>query len=84
METLHFWRILQHYDRASDTWEEISIPQAEINGWNQLFKEFVADIQGVGKSNYPNFRDGWIANEVIDIVRHGQNWTALPTSPAID
>jgi hypothetical protein len=38
--------------------------------WNQLFREFVADIRGEGYSGYPTFRHGSTACEVIDIVRH--------------
>jgi len=26
------------------------------------------------------FRDGWLFQEAIDIVRSGRNWTALPVA----
>ena len=41
-------------------------------------REFVADVRGEGYSGYPTFHDGWVANTIIDIVRNGQGWTAVP------
>lgn len=45
--------------------------------WDQLAREFVADIQGQGYSGYQTFRDGWIFQEVIDVVRSGSGWTPI-------
>ncbi|MCE7979593.1 MAG: gfo/Idh/MocA family oxidoreductase [Caldilinea sp. CFX5] len=70
-------------------WQEMQIPD-EFNrllawtedpvqsAWHQLVREFVADVRGEGYSGYPTFHDGWVANTIIDIVRSGQGWTALP------
>ncbi|MFN8490766.1 MAG: Gfo/Idh/MocA family oxidoreductase [Caldilineaceae bacterium] len=75
---------------AQQRWQEVQIPD-EVNrllawtedpvqcAWHQLVREFVADVRGEGYSGYPTFHDGWVANTVIDIVRSGQGWTALPT-----
>lgn len=38
-------------------------------GWNRLVAEFVADIRGEGNTGYPNFRDGYLANLLIDQIR---------------
>ena len=80
---------IRHFDTARGAWIDVTIaeevigalPQVE-NGeqrqWNQLFREFVADVRGEGAAGYPTFRDGWVAGEVMDIVRNGRNWTRLP------
>jgi predicted dehydrogenase len=76
--------------RATE-WEEIPIPPhiteqlpAIANdtqrNWTQLCREFVADIRGEGDAGYLTFRDGWLFQEVIDIVRSGSGWTSLPTA----
>lgn len=74
--------------RTSDAWEELTIPD-EIHAalppepdhsqrnWDQLAREFVADIQGEGYSGYPTFRDGWMHQQVIDSVRSGHGWTEI-------
>jgi hypothetical protein len=84
-----FPQTIEHFDRAQQRWQEIQIPD-EINrlhawtedpvqsAWHQLVCEFVADVRGEGYSGYPTFHDGWVANTIIDIVRSGQGWTALP------
>ena len=90
-----FWpgERIQHFDQAREAWKDISVtqeivdalPQVEGNvqrDWNQLALEFVADIRGAGDAGYPTFRDGWIANEIIDIVPSGQSWASLLTTPA--
>jgi predicted dehydrogenase len=80
--------IIQHFDAQVGSWHEIMIPQTVINSlpqvedrvqrqWHQFFKEFVADVSGEGYSGYPTFRHGWEAAEIIEIVRCGQNWSAV-------
>jgi len=74
---------------SGDGWEELSVPKRIYDmlpdeadntqrNWNQLVQEFVADIRGQGNAGYLTFRDGWIYQEVIDIVRSGKGWTPLP------
>jgi len=52
-------------------------PDHSQRNWDQLAREFVADIQGQGNAGYQTFRDGWIYQEVIDIVRAGNGWTPV-------
>lgn len=70
------------------TWEELPIPERiraalppepdhSQRNWDQLVREFVADIQGQGNAGYQTFRNGWIYQEVIDIVRAGSGWTPV-------
>ncbi len=70
------------------TWEELPIPERihaalppeadhSQRNWDQLAREFVADILGKGNAGYQTFRDGWIYQEVIDIVRAGSGWTPV-------
>ena len=49
--------------------------------WNQLAREFVANIQGHGYMGYPTFYDGWIASEVIASVRSSSGWVTIPDNP---
>jgi predicted dehydrogenase len=71
-----------------ETWEVQPIPDYIRNSlppetdhsqrnWDQLAREFVADIQGQGYSGYQTFRDGWIYQEVIDVVRGDSGWTPI-------
>jgi predicted dehydrogenase len=73
---------------SGETWEVQPIPDRILNNlpsepdhsqrnWDQLAREFVADIQGQGDSGYQTFRDGWIFQEVIDVVRSGSGWTPI-------
>jgi predicted dehydrogenase len=74
--------------QGGEQWQELTIP-AEIldslppeadhsqRNWDQLAREFVAYISGQGNAGYQTFRDGWIYQEVIDIVRTGRGWTAV-------
>jgi hypothetical protein len=82
---------IQHFDPQRSTHVDVTVPQAVINTlpqiadpvqrqWNQLFRQFVADIYGEGETTYPTFRDGRVAADVIDIVRRGK-LAALPTVP---
>jgi hypothetical protein len=81
---------IEHYDAVANTWQELAIP-AQVTAalpqvdnyvqrdWNQLCREFVADIRNEGNSGYPTFHEGWLHNEIIDIIRSGRGWSALPT-----
>lgn len=71
-----------------DTWDELPVPAHILaalppepdhsqRNWDQLAREFVADIRGEGDAGYQTFRDGWIYQEVIDIVRAGQGWSMV-------
>lgn len=70
------------------TWEEIPIPQSILDSlpaesdhtqrnWNQLAREFVADILGQTHPRYLTFRDGWIYQEVIDTIRSNNCWVGV-------
>jgi predicted dehydrogenase len=74
--------------RTGDTWEELTIPAAihaalppepdhSQRNWDQLAREFVADIRGEGYSGYPTFRDGWMHQQVIDSVRSDHGWSKI-------
>jgi predicted dehydrogenase len=69
-------------------WEQIPIPDRiratlpAINddtqrNWTHLAREFVADIRGEGNAGYLTFRDGWLFQEVIDIVRAAAGWALV-------
>jgi predicted dehydrogenase len=89
---------IQHFDPRQGAWADIAVPQAVIDTlpkvedpvqreWNQLYRDFCADVRGAdvrgeGATTYPTFRDGWVAVEVMDIVRRG-SWTALPAEPGV-
>ena len=73
-------------------WKEMVVPQALVDqlpaiedhtqrDWNQLAREFVANIQGHEYMGYPTFYDGWIASEVIDSVRSSSGWVTIPDNP---
>jgi predicted dehydrogenase len=81
---------IEHFDPATGAWQALSIPPEVIaslpqlddtvqRDWNQLFREFVADVQDNENVGYPTFHEGWLHNELIDIVRSGRSWTAMPT-----
>ncbi len=75
--TLHFdgypwFHRLQHLTTASGRWTEIEIPAVDDPiqwGWKRLAADLVADIGGSGGEGYPTFRDGYVANRLIDQVR---------------
>lgn len=53
-------------------WSDIAFPLVEDqiqSGWTRLVMELVADINGSAQDGYPTFRDGYIANQLIDQVR---------------
>lgn len=71
-----------------ESWEHVPVPdhiRASLppeedhsqRNWDQLAREFVADIQGQGYSGYQTFRDGWIYQEVIDTARGVSGWTPV-------
>jgi len=71
-----------------ENWEELPVPDhihaalpLEENhsqrNWDQLAREFVADVRGNEAGDYPTFRDGWIYQQVIDTVRAGQGWQTV-------
>jgi predicted dehydrogenase len=71
------------------TWEELALPLEIVDAlpeetdhtqrnWNQLAREFVADIQGQPHPRYLTFRDGWIYQEAIDTIRSNKSWVAMP------
>jgi hypothetical protein len=73
------------------TWEELAVPLAirdslpddvdhTQRNWNQLAREFVADIRGEVHPRYLTFRDGWIYQEVIETIRSNKCWVAAPPS----
>jgi len=73
---------------SGDAWEAVTVPDSihaalppepdhSQRNWDQLARDFVADIQGEGYSGYPTFRDGWIHQQVIDSVRSDQGWTKI-------
>jgi predicted dehydrogenase len=83
---------IQRFDLERQAWEDVPIPQTVITSlpqiedggqrdWNQLFREFVADVRGAGYMGYPTFHDGWVCAEIIEIVRSGRSWAALPEHP---
>ena len=78
---------LQHCDLGRGSWEELTIPRSDAHpadrvqrDWNRLVEQFAADIRGESHSGYPTFYDGWVAAEIIDIVRARRGWTAVPGS----
>ena len=83
---------LHHYDHKRETWEQLTVPTSGDDvlaiddpvqrDWNVLVKQFVADIRREAHAFYPTFEDGWLAAEIIGIVRQGQGRTAVPRSPS--
>jgi hypothetical protein len=80
---------IEYFDSVTKKWQELSVP-AQVTAslpqvynyvqrdWNQLVREFVADVQHDEDAGYPTFHEGWLHNELIDIVRSGCSWTAMP------
>ncbi len=66
---------LEHKPAGSGEWSEVQISSSEVttdpvqHGWDRLTAEFLMDVRGTGNPTYPTFRDGYIANQVIDRVR---------------
>lgn len=79
---------IRHYNHERKSWQEMPVPEPLLGAavqmeerdqvqWNQFYREFVADIRGEGSAGYPTFHDGWIANQIIDIVCSKRGWTSL-------
>ena len=75
--------------RSKTDWRKRPVPARIVKGlpaiaddternWTQLAREFVADIRGEGDASYLKFRDGWMFQVVIDLVRRSSGWTTLP------
>jgi predicted dehydrogenase len=66
---------LEHQRAGTDEWVEVPIPASDVTtdpvqqGWNRLTAEFIRDVRGLGDTDYPTFRDGYLANQIIDRVR---------------
>jgi len=74
---------------SSQDWHEEPVPDrifdrlprvahALHRDWAALATEFVADIEGRPHEPYPTFREGWIYQEIVDVVRAGKGWTLIP------
>jgi predicted dehydrogenase len=83
---------LEYFDPKAGEWQALPIPSQIMaslpqvddvvqRDWNQLFHEFVADVQGEGNAGYSTFHEGWLHNEIIDIVRSGRGWTPTQAKP---
>ena len=55
-------------------WE---VPQ---RAWNALARDFVADIEDRAHDPYFTIADGWRFQEIIDAVRAGAGWCAVPVT----
>ena len=66
---------LEHKRTGTDDWVDVPISPADgttdpvQHGWNRLSEEFILDVRGQGEPDYPTFRDGYIANQIMDAVR---------------
>jgi len=71
------------------TWEELPVPLSILEqlpeesdhtqrNWNQLAREFAADLRGAPHPRYLTFRDGWIFQELIDTIRSNRCWIPAP------
>ena len=66
---------LEHKRTGTDDWVDVPISPADgttdpvQHGWNRLSEEFILDVRGQGDPDYPTFRDGYIANQIMDAVR---------------
>ena len=68
-----------------ETWQQLEIPDEILErlsteqnptqrNWNQLACDLVRDIRAEPVDKYLTFHDGWLYQEVIDIVRRGDGW----------
>ena len=66
---------LEHKRTGTDDWVDVPISPADgttdpvQHGWNRLSEEFILDVRGQDDPDYPTFRDGYIANQIMDAVR---------------
>lgn len=67
-------------------WQELPPPQdiaaavPDVDGeteqcWHTLAREFVRDIRGESVEPYPTFWEGSLYQQIIDLIREGDNWT---------
>ena len=70
-------------------WRELETPEditaslpaigdATQRNWTVLAGAFLDDLAGRPHLPYLSFREGWLFQEVIDLVRAGASWTELP------
>lgn len=82
-------KLIHHRDVLREGWHQLSIPPVDEPGWlatdsneqhnwKAVVRRFVADIRGQARSFYPTFDDGCEASEIIEIIRGGAGWTAVP------
>jgi predicted dehydrogenase len=55
-----------------------SVGDDEQNKWCALVRDFVASIRGEPHRPYLTLHDGWRDQVIIDAIRTGRGWTALP------
>jgi predicted dehydrogenase len=78
------------FDRPQGAWQDLALPPAISSAlphgeggvqrcWNQLFREFAADLRGEGNAGYATFEAGWVAMEVIEAALTERPWTRVPT-----
>ena len=73
---------LEHQRPGSPDWSEIPLEQSDYlpdpvqYGWDRLTEDFLAEIRGGAGAGHPTFRDGLVANQIIDRVR------AMSAAPA--
>ena len=69
-------------------WQQLSLPehirqsQPDVaddtqRNWTILAQAFIADIRGEPHDRYQTFKDGWIYQEVIDVIRNRHDWFEL-------
>ena len=74
---------------ASADWKEDPVPEHILQSlpqishglhrdWAALAREFTADIRGEAFEPYPTFRQGWIYQEITDVIRKGSGWVDIP------
>ena len=76
---------LEQFSVADGRWADIAFPADDDptqSGWNHLVADLVADVLGVGNQSYPTFRDGYLANQLIDQVRETAALGHTPVSPS--
>ncbi|MDC7218311.1 MAG: Gfo/Idh/MocA family oxidoreductase [Spirochaetales bacterium] len=77
-----------YVQKGRDEWEELSLPASyksaqpdieddTLRNWAILADLFVADIEGRSTESYQTFREGWLYQEIIDIIRKENHETDL-------
>lgn len=78
----------QLYLHKDKDWHPLPLPQdiadsvPEVAGeteqcWHHLAREFLRDIKGETVAPYPTFREGSQYQQIIDLIRRNDGWTAL-------